>query len=68
MRFLRIPATPTLGVLVFVFGSFTVAPTRACVNDISVVFGFCMVAPVSFANFVVFFIVIWWVTGMGEYS
>jgi len=66
MRFLRISAT--FGTVVFVFGSFTLAPTRARANDIPVAFGSRTVAPVSFATSAVFFTATRWATGMGEHS
>jgi hypothetical protein len=66
MRFLRIPAT--FGAVVFAFGSFTVAPTRARANDIPVAFNSRAVVPLSFAATAVSFTVTRWATGMGEHS
>jgi len=66
MRSLRIPAT--FGVVALVFSSFTVAPTLARANDISVAFGTRRVLPVSFAAAAVSFTATRWVTGMGERS
>jgi len=64
MRSLRIPTT--FGVVVLVFSSLTVAPTRARANDIPVAFGSRRMKPVSFT--IVAFTATRWTTGMREHS